>query len=116
MTITLGPKSDCCYGRTGATKTSQVGHLAEYIMSKYGLKTRLLSADPGGWKPIEHLVEAGYIEPYQVSLMSKYPLEIITKVSQGYWPVDTTDPNSKLVKGELKDIGAYAFEGMSTFS
>jgi len=115
-TITLGPKSDCWYGRTGATKTSQVGHLAEYIDAKYGLKTRLLSADPGGWKPIEHLVDAGLIEAYHISLASKFPLEIITRVAQGFWPVNPSDPNSKLEKSDYKGVGAIAFEGMSTFS
>lgn len=117
-TITLGPKSDCCYGRTGSTKTSQVGHLAEYIMEKYGKKTRLVSADPGGWTPIEHLVKAEYIDPYQISMQTKFPLETLTKIAQGYWPLDVADPNSKMAKDDvkLKDIGAYAFEGMSTFS
>ncbi len=119
-TITLGPRSDLCYGRTGSTKTSQVGHLAEYIEEKYGKKTRLLSADPGGWQPIKHLEDAGLVEPFHLTLMNKYPLETITRIAQGYWPADPADPNSKLLKpSEQKgaaDIGAYAFEGLSSFS
>jgi hypothetical protein len=71
-----------------------------------------LSADPGGWKPIEHLVEAGLVEPMAISLTNKFPLEIITKVAQGYW----RDKDGKLTKSDLTGVGAYAFEGMSTFS
>jgi hypothetical protein len=117
-TISLGPKSDCVYGRTGSTKTAQVGHLAEYIHNKYGKKTRLLSADPSGWVTVDYLVEAGLIEPYQVSLATKFPLEVVTKIAQGWWPVDPADPNSKLERSDekMKGIGAYAFEGMSSFS
>src|SRR6266851_4108904 len=119
-TISLGPKSDLVFGRTGSTKTSQVGHLAEYIEEKYGQKTRLLSADPGGWMPINHLVDAGVVEPFHLTLMNKYPLETITRIAQGYWPENPADPNSKLLKPaeqkNVADIGAVAFEGMSSFS
>src|SRR6266478_1107048 len=111
-TITLGPKSDAVYGRTGSTKTTQVGHLAEYVYDKYGEKTRLLSADPGGWQPIEHLVAAGIVEPMHISLKTPYPLEVITRVAQGWW----NGADGKLKQASMDGIGAYAFEGMSTFS
>lgn len=111
-TITLGPKADCVYGRTGSTKTSQVGHLAEYIYEKYGKVTRLVSADPGGWQSIEHLVAAGLIEPVQLSLKTPFPLEAITRYAQGWW----IGPDGKLKQSDLSKVGAYAFEGMSTFS
>ena len=113
MTITLGPKADLVFGRTGSTKTTQVGHMAEYIMEKYGQKTRLVSADPGGWISIEHLCSAGIIDPVQINLQTPFPLEAITRYSMGWWP----DAHGKLVKAEVpKDVGAYAFEGLSTFS
>jgi hypothetical protein len=116
-TITLGPKADCIYGRTGSTKTTQVGHLAEYIWEKHKKRTRLVSASPGGWKPIEYLVRTddnpdGIIEAQHLSLMTPFPLEVITRYCQGWWP----DKAGKLVKSDLSDIGAYSFEGMSDFS
>jgi hypothetical protein len=116
-TITLGPKADLCYGRTGSTKTSQVGNLSEYIWEKFGKRTRLVSASPGGWKPIEHLVVAednpdGFIEAQHLSLMTPFPLETITRYCQGWWP----DKTGKLAKSDLSNIGAYAFEGMSDFA
>src|SRR6516225_7344705 len=105
-TITLGPKADCLYGKSGSTKTSNVGHLAEYIWEKYHQKTRLVSADPGGWEAIEHLTHAGIIEPVHLNLSTPFPLEAITRYAQGWWPV-----NGKLTKVPVPaDIGAYAFE------
>lgn len=107
-----GPKADLIYGRSGTTKTSNVGHMAEYIYNKYGERTRLVSADPGGWQSIEHLVEAGLVEPYQLTQSHKYPLEQLIRLAQGWWP----DGTGTLKQSSLNGIGAYAFEGMSTFS
>src|SRR6267142_1242357 len=116
-TITLGPKADCVYGRTGSTKTSQVGHLAEYIWEKYHKRTRLVSASPGGWKPIEHMVRTdetpdGFIDAQHLSLKTPFPLETVTRYAQGWWP----DATGKLKQSDMGEVGAYAFEGMSDFS
>lgn len=111
-TITLGPKADCCYGRTNSTKTSQVGHLAEYIFKKYGKKTRLVCADPGGWEPVSHIVAEGLIEPLHLDMNIQFPLEDMIRLTQGWWP----DSTGKMVKSDLSNIGAYAFEGMTSFS
>jgi hypothetical protein len=116
-TITLGPKADLCYGRTGSCKTTQVGHLAEYIWEKFHKRTRLVSASPGGWKPIEFLVRSednpeGIIDAQHLSLMTPFPLEAITRYCQGWWP----GKDGKLVKSDMSEIGAYAFEGMSDFA
>jgi hypothetical protein len=110
--ISLGPKADLIYGRSGSCKTSNVGHMAEYIYNKYGERTRLVSADPGGWQSIEHLVEAGLVEPYQLTQSHKYPLEQLLRLAQGWWPHGA----ETLRQSSLTGVGAYAFEGMSTFS
>jgi hypothetical protein len=115
-TISLGPKADCVYGRTGSTKTSQVGHLAEYIWEKYHKQTRLVSADPGGWQPVEHLVEAGIIaKPYHMTFDNKFPLEDLVHLALGWWPDDTGKLKAP-GPGSFDNIGAYAFEGMTSFS
>src|SRR6516164_8726262 len=119
-TITLGPKADLVYGRTGSTKTAQIGHMAEYIMEKYGQKTRLVSADPNGWVTIEHLCHAGLIEPVHINLQTPFPLEVITRYAMGWWPEGYSFPDKvggKLIKAPVPaNIGAYAFEGLSAFS
>lgn len=114
-TIALGPKADICYGRTGSTKTSQVGHLAEYVWEKWHQPTRLVSADPAGWQTIDHLVAAGLVIPYQVTIDTKFPLEKLMRLCQGWWPADLNDPNAKLIQSPIDGIGAYAFEGMTSF-
>src|SRR6267142_453852 len=116
-TIMLGPKADCVYGRTGSTKTSQVGHLAEYIWEKYHKRTRLVSASPGGWKPIEHMVRTdetpdGFIDAQHLSLKTPFPHETVTRYAQGWWP----DATGKLKQSDMSEVGAYAFEGMADFS
>jgi hypothetical protein len=119
--ISLGPKSDLCYGRTGATKTSQVGRMAEYARDKYGLKTRLVSADPNGWSTIDVLVEEGIVEPFLLTNTRKFPLETITRLTQGWWPADPKDEHSKLLPptdsaNKHAEVAAYGFEGLSTLS
>lgn len=86
--------------------------MAEYIYDKYGQRTRLVTADPGGYQAIEHLVEAGLVEPYQLNTSQRYPLEELVRLAQGWWP----DAVGKLQKGTMEGVGAYAFEGMTTFS
>jgi hypothetical protein len=112
--VTLGPRCDLVYGRSGSTKTTQVGRMAEYIYDKYSEKTRLVTADPGGWQAIEHLVEAGLVETYQLNTSHKFPLEQLLRLSQGWWPRE--DGKLAPPAGGLQGIGAYAFEGMTTFS
>ncbi len=55
------------YGESGTFKTTAIGFFAEYIWRKYGKRTRLVSADGGGWFPVQKYVDAGIIEPYSVS-------------------------------------------------
>ena len=86
--------------------------MAEYVFDKWGERTRLVTADPGGYQAIEHLVEAGIVEPYQLTQSHKYPLEQLLRLSQGWWP----DDSGTLKQQPITGIGAYAFEGMSTFS
>lgn len=112
--VSLGPRCDLVYGRSGSTKTTQVGRMAEYIWDKYGQRTRLVTADPGGYQAIEHLVDAGVVEPFQLGTSHRYPLEMQMRLAQGWW---SSAPHEKLVPTQdWSSIGAYAFEGMSTFS
>ena len=47
------------YGPTGTRKTVSIGDFAKYIYEKTGKKTRLLTADGGGWGPIQDVVKCG---------------------------------------------------------
>lgn len=96
------------YGRSGAGKSTQIGVLAEHVYTQLGLKTRLATADRGGYGPIEPYVELGIIEP--VELGDSDPFVWINKVCQGY----IRDDKGKwtLDKGRNAGVGLWVFESM----
>jgi hypothetical protein len=124
MATNRGFKADLIYGSSGTRKTTQVGLLALYIHEHLGLKTRLVSADPGGWEPIQSLVDAGLVEAWNVRLRP-HLIESIDYACQGYWPLNVDDPLSPLqppvINAEkkqhngLRDCGAICFEGLTSF-
>lgn len=111
-----GAKADLIYGATGTYKTSNIGRAALYAYEKYGLKTRLVSADGGGWEPIQSLVDAGIIQAWAIRTRP-HCIEAIDLACQGYWPRDPADSQSPIdipLKEEDK-IGVIAFEGLTSF-
>jgi|SRR5579872_165640 len=109
----------CCYGSSGAGKTSQLLFLARYAYKKWRKTSRLASCDGGGWKPLDPAVEAKLIEPWNVSALEN-PRSVLRKLSQGYWPkIAMTGGKAHLVLVEdtaaLRDhIGVMAFEGLTS--
>lgn len=96
-------KSDLWYGATGTFKTSNIGWLAKRFMDKFGLRTRLISSDPGGWGPIQSLVDNGTIEAWPIRIWPAATMnETLILAARGYWPRDPLDPT----KGYLEPIAA----------
>jgi hypothetical protein len=96
------------YGETGTFKTSNIGRFARYMYEKTGKPTRLVSADGGGWMPVQAEIDAGIIDALRI-VESEQPLPLLRKLGQGYWPVD-----GKLQLADLSSIGAYAVEGLTS--
>lgn len=96
------------YGETGTFKTSNVGRFARYIYEKTGKPTRLVSADGGGWMPVQAEIDAGIIDALRI-VEAEQPLPLLRKLGQGYWPVD-----GKLQLSSLDTVGAYAVEGLTS--
>lgn len=96
------------FGPTGSGKTAQIGELAEYYFSKERKRTRLYSADRGGWETIKPYVELGVIEAIP---MFGDPWVWIDNVVKGNKYV-----NGKWVPGIDPDIAMYAFEGMTSMA
>lgn len=73
------------YGDSGVGKTTICVHLAKWVYKKFGLTTRLISAE--GWAPVENegLIEAGIVSAYNVA-GSKNLLSTMRKLSRGWWP------------------------------
>lgn len=104
---------DLYYGASKTRKTTNIGIAALYVWRKYGLKTRLLTADTGGYEPIDTLVDEGIIEPFLL-VPRAYPLETIDQICQGMWPTDPADPASKLERSKWEGIGLMAIEGLTS--
>lgn len=96
------------YGETGTYKTSNVGRFARYVYERTGKPTRLVSADGGGWMPVQAEIDAGIIDALRI-VEAEQPLPLLRKLGQGYWPID-----GKLVLSDLSDVGAYAVEGLTS--
>jgi hypothetical protein len=98
------------FGNTGSGKTAQIGELAKYKYKKEKKRTRLCTADPGGWETVNHLVELGIMEV--VPYFGDNPWSWIDHVVRG----DKLNEKGEWVPGIDEDIGVYAFEGMASFA
>lgn len=108
------PKADMIYGPSGSGKTTQIGRAARFIFKKTaklygkGKITRLVTADPGGYKTIDPYVNLGVVQAF--SLLDERviaPLSAISKLTQGYWPFhpETGEPLLRVIKdGNGKDL------------
>lgn len=108
-------KADLLYGATKTRKTSNIGIAALYCWEKYGLRTRLATADTGGFEPIQSLVDEGIIEQPLVLVGRQFPIETVDMLCQGYWPAEVNDPKSPMVA--VKDwsgVGLVAIEGLTS--
>ena len=110
-------KADCIYGQSGLYKTSNCGWAAKRWWDKWGLTTRWVGADNGGWETVQPLVDAGIIEAWPIRLWPNQ-IETLDLACQGYWPKDLTDP----LKGfnapdalRSSKVGLYVFEGLTSF-
>ena len=108
-------KADLFYGASGTIKTSNIGRVAEWYYKTTGRTSRLVSADGGGWEPLEHLVKAGIIEAWPLRLW-EHRVETLDKASQGYWPADILNPRSPLLPPSLIMYTAMCYRCRSTSS
>jgi hypothetical protein len=95
------------YGRSNAGKTAQIGELAEYVYVKYGLKTRLATADKGGTRVIKPYIDLGIIEVEAIG--DADPWMWTHKVVRGFRKVGGS---WKLDKDANAQIGLFAFESL----
>jgi len=114
------------YGESGTFKTTNAGFVARWIWKKYSKPTRLISADGGGWAPIQHYVDAGLIIPWAVGNIGfdptrkASPMVVIRKLSRGMWPKVVKVAGKDILQlqpttpEEFAGIGAYIIEGLTS--
>jgi hypothetical protein len=107
--------SSISYGSSGTGKTTEIGRLARYVHRTTGKKTRLISADGGGWDTIQDVIDEGLIEAYQVGSLTS-PVETMRKFSRGDWPTASGSGTAvmKPTDWSKENIGAYAIEGLTS--
>lgn len=110
-------RSGILYGDSGSRKSTAAKHFARYIYEKTGKCSLLLSMDGGGWGPMQPEINAGVISAYRCGV--EVPLPTLRKISQGYWPENTSatraaETNLRLVDWEK--FGAVIVEGVTSIS
>lgn len=112
------------YGESGSTKTTQAMFIAKWIYEKYGLLTRWITADGGGYKPVQDagLEELGIVKVLDIT-GRKHILADARKLIRGWWPQVVVNESGQRVRRmspisaeEAKKIGCYVAEGTTSFS
>lgn len=95
-------KADLIYGASGTTKTSQIGKAALWYFERTGKRTRLITADPGGYEPIASLVDEGIVDVWVLS-QEEFFIEACQHACAGRWPRQVT-PDVKNPKGRVLSV------------
>jgi hypothetical protein len=111
----------CWYGESGTGKTTEIGLAARWLFHRTGKRTRLVSADLGGWESISDCVAEGIVEPWNIATLDS-PIAALRKLSRGCWPevqagvsggqtLRLAEPTPETWAG----VGGYACEGLASF-
>ncbi len=112
----MANRVECYYGQSGTGKSEAIAAVMRQIFETDGLCSRVILGDGSKSTYIDRgLVDAGVVEVCDFSIRP-WPLTVMAKLCEGYWPADPEDPNSPLVAPtpeDLKKIGVFAVEGLS---
>ncbi|MGH9425075.1 MAG: hypothetical protein ACRD2L_02035 [Terriglobia bacterium] len=87
------------YGKGGIGKSTLIAQAAAYVAKTTGKKSRVVNADGGGTSAaLEGLVEEGIAEIWNIDQWNEAGMfASLQLASKGYWPSDTSIPNSSLL-------------------
>lgn len=110
----MASRLELVYGKSQAGKTTWYLSLIEHYFVKRGLKSRIYLGDGGGETIYNSgLVEEGIVEVWEYNKRDN-PFSTLQLATEGYWPVDISDPQSKLEQCKnFEDYGIFVFEGLS---
>lgn len=101
------------YGRSGSGKSTQIGQLAEHVFKTLGKKTRLYTADRGGFDSIQPYINLGIIDAIEMGETN--PFIFLQMATKGY--VRSADGKGwELNAARNAEIGCYAFESLRAFA
>jgi hypothetical protein len=112
----LAKRVECYYGQSGTGKSEAIAAVMKQIYETDGLTSRVILGDGSKATYIDRgLVDAGVVEVCDFSVRP-WPMTVMARLCEGYWPVDVDDPTSALrapTLEDLKKIGVFAIEGLS---
>lgn len=87
------------YGMGGAGKSSLLAKFLAHMWKKFGLKGRVVNADGGGTqKALTPLIEKGIVDVWHIDQWDERSIfSTLDLATKGWWPSDTTVPNSPLL-------------------
>jgi len=97
------------YGESGTFKSSNLGEIAEYLLSRFGGITRLLTAD-SGVAPMQEQIDRGVIQYWDITT-AKSPMGLFRKALRGYWPDKLV--NGKADENSFRPTTAEEWRGIS---
>jgi hypothetical protein len=107
---------DLITGDSKDGKTTLLGTAAKWIYKKYGLKSRLYHADPGGYDTLLPLINLGVLDVFDVTGMQvKYALDFLRKCCQGYWPSADGKFLAPSEQSKINEVGGWFYEGLMAF-
>lgn len=120
MAIVVPKNVMMIYAQGGMGKSTLGGQLAAWVHKTTGKRTRVVNMDGGGTRNAHAgLIEKGVSEVWDLDLWDEKSMFLnLDLATKGFWPEDTTEPNSPLLAPFLKwkecpschkDVGAKGF-------
>lgn len=86
------------YGKGGVGKSSFAADVAAYVWKKYGKKTRVVTADGGGEKAYQPLMDEGIVSVWAIDSFPEASIfHNLNMATKGHWPANVAEPDSPLL-------------------
>jgi hypothetical protein len=112
----LAIRIECYYGQSGTAKSEAIAAVIRQIYEQDGLTSRVIVGDGSKATYVDKgLVDTGVVEVCDFSIRP-WPLTVMARLCEGYWPVDVEDPTSPLAPPKMEDLkklGVFGIEGLS---
>lgn len=110
----MANRVELVYGKSQSGKTTWYLGIAEHLFLTKGLRTRVYLGDGGGETIYNSgLIEEGILDVWEFNNRPN-PFATLQFATEGYWPENTHDINSKLIKTtDFSPFGMFVYEGLS---
>lgn len=115
MNVTTA-ESTLIYGTSRTYKSSELAQIVEWIYNHTGMRTRMISTETSSAAIFAPYIDAGLLEVLWLQ-RSHHPRSALRKLIRGEWPVVSgAGLGWRPFNLQTDQVGAYMFEGLTTFS